>query len=169
MSNFPVCLKFVLAYEGGFVNDPRDPGGATNKGVTLGTYRAWEGEPSLDVDDIRAIDDETVAAIYQDQYWNRVAGDKLPAGVDLMVFDFGVNAGPGRSVRMLQASVGAKADGWIGPATLGLVARMDRERLLVVLASARRVYYRSLSTFGVFGKGWISRVDACLKTATGMK
>lgn len=169
LDSFPACLAFVLGAEGGWSDDPRDNGHETMKGITLATFRAWEGDPTITADDLRAIDDLTVAEIYRNQYWDRVAGDNLPHGVNLMVFDLAVNAGPGRSVRMLQAAVHAGQDGWVGPLTLDLVAKVDRARLINALAAARLGYYRSLSAFGTFGHGWTRRTDECMRAALAMK
>lgn len=163
MSRFPACLAFALAEEGGFVNHPADPGGATNKGITLATYRAWV--PYATVETLRAIPDSDVARIYRAGYWQPVRGDDLPPGVDLMTFDFGVNAGPGRSARLLQQAVGAVADGAIGPRTLAAVRGMPAADVIRVLGDLHRDYYRSLPTFAAFGRGWTARTERRVKAA----
>lgn len=160
---FPACLAFTLAEEGGFVNHPADPGGATNRGITLATYRAWV--PGATVDMLRAIPDADVARIYRAGYWQPIRGDELPAGVDLMCFDFGVNAGPGRSVRLLQQAAGAVSDGAIGPRTLAAVRAVPAADLCRVMGDLQRDYYRSLPTFGTFGRGWMARTERRVKVA----
>lgn len=152
---FPACLAFTLAEEGGFVNDPADPGGATNKGITLATYRRYV--PDATEDGLRHISDADVARIYRAGYWAPVRGADLPAGVDLMVFDFGVNAGPGRSAKMLQRAAGVAEDGAIGPMTLAAVRRMPAPDLIRVIAQMHRDYYATLANFGWFGRGWLAR------------
>ena len=116
MSNYEKCLEIILHHEGGYVNHPKDPGGETNLGVTKRVYEEW-GRTK----DMKDLTVEDVAPIYQKNYWNRVRGDDLPAGLDLCVFDFGVNAGTGRAAKFLQRLVGTTVDGGIGPATLRAV------------------------------------------------
>jgi lysozyme family protein len=167
-SRFEACLSVILAAEGGFVNDPRDPGGATNLGITARTLAAWRHAP-VSTDDVRHLGRGEAAAIYRAHYWNTVRGDDLPGGVDLMVFDFGVNAGPARSVRLLQEAIGAFPDGAIGPATLRVVRGVnDIGGLVDRLAAARVSYYRGLSTFGAFGRGWLKRVEQVRVKARAM-
>ena len=113
-TNFNPCLTFVLWAEGGYVDDPLDPGGATNLGITLGVLREWR-HTAVTKSDVQNLTREEAGAIYRARYWNAIRGDELPAGVDLMVFDACVNLGPGRSARMLQAAVGVAQDGAIGP------------------------------------------------------
>ena len=167
-SRFEDCLAVILAAEGGFVNDPRDPGGATNLGITARTLAAWRHAP-VGTEDVRHLGRGEAAAIYRAHYWNTIRGDDLPAGVDLMVFDFAVNAGPARAVRLLQEAVGAFPDGAIGPATLRAVRGVDDTAALVDrLAAGRIAFYRSLSTFAAFGRGWVKRVEQVKRMARGM-
>ena len=102
MSNFSECLKLVLHHEGGYVNHPKDPGGETNMGVTKRVYEEFGGTK-----DMKDLEFEDVMPIYKKNYWDRVKADDLPAGLDLCVFDFGVNAGTGRAAKYLQSLVGA--------------------------------------------------------------
>lgn len=166
IDRFSACLAFTLREEGGFVNDPRDPGGATNKGITLATYRRYV--PDATVDALRHISDADVARIYRAGYWQAVQGDELPAGVDLMCFDFAVNAGPGRAVRQLQAAAGAVVDGAIGPRTLAAVRAMPAADLCRVLSGLQRQYYATLANFGFFGRGWLKRTEFRLSMALAM-
>ncbi|NBY21315.1 MAG: hypothetical protein EBQ73_00210, partial [Gammaproteobacteria bacterium] len=95
--NFPQALKQVLKYEGGKVDDPRDPGGRTAFGVTQDTYNAWRKKQGLPNADVFTISQADVAAIYRQEYWDSIRGDDLPAGVDFAVFDFAVNSGVSRA------------------------------------------------------------------------
>jgi lysozyme family protein len=166
--NFDPCLTFVLSAEGGYVDDPLDPGGATNLGITLRVLSEWR-HTAVTKDDVRNLTDEEAGAIYRARYWNVVRGDDLPAGIDLMVFDAGVNLGTGRSARMLQAAVGVAQDGAMGPATLGAVqGQQDTPGLISKLADAREAYYHSLSTFPRFGTGWTTRVNRAKERALQM-
>lgn len=168
---FAACLAFTLEQEGGFSDNPLDPGGATCHGITLATLRTWTGDPVLGVQAVRDISPATVQAIYGADYWNRMRCDSLAPGLDLMVFDQGVNAGPARSVQLLQQALGftgADVDGCVGPQTLGAAASADTATLIPHLANLQGAYYRSLAEFGVFGAGWLARVDRRRRAAMAM-
>jgi len=158
---FQRALALVLKHEGGFVNHPADPGGATNKGITLAVYREVYGKGKT-VDDLKRITDEQVAHIYRTRYWAKVRGDDLPAGLDYAVFDFAVNSGPARAAKYLQRIVGVTQDGVIGPQTLAAVAKHDPAKLITRLCDDRLNFLKGLSTWPTFGKGWSRRVvDVC--------
>lgn len=156
--NFEACLEFVLRWEGGFVNHPKDPGGATNKGITLATYRRYR--PGASVEDLRRITDADVARIYRDGYWNAVRGGELKSGVDLCAFDAAVNSGPSRSIRWLQKALGVKADGVLGPATLAEHRRKSAAYVVSRYCAIRLGWLKGLRTWGTFGRGWARRVGA---------
>ncbi len=156
-ANFQKCLSLVLVHEGGFVNHPADPGGATNKGVTLATYRAYVKKNGT-VEDLKNITQAQVATVYKKHYWDAVRGDDLPSGVDYAVFDFAVNSGPGRAAKYLQAVVGVSHDGVIGPATLAAVRGADPSLVINLLCDRRMAFLQALSTWKTFGKGWSRRV-----------
>lgn len=168
-ARFDRCLKAVLKHEGGYVDHPRDPGGATNLGITLGTAKAYRLDVDLDGDvdknDVRLLTPETAAPVYKDGYWLKCQCDKLPAGVDYMVFDLAVNSGTNRAIRYLQRAVGAAEDGKLGPKTLLLVNGRDAADIIRRLSDLREAFYRSLSTFSTFGKGWIRRLNDVENTA----
>jgi lysozyme family protein len=115
---FAHWLPHILKHEGGWANHPRDPGGATMKGVIQRTYDSWRDRQGQPRQSVRNITDADVAAIYRRDYWDAIKGDDLPAGVDYCIFDFAVNSGINRASRYLQRAVGAGEDGAIGPATL---------------------------------------------------
>jgi lysozyme family protein len=171
MDAFTACLDFTLRQEGGYSHDPNDPGGATNYGITLGTLRSYTGNADLGVAAIQTLSMDTVQAIYGADYWNRMRCDALLAGVDLMVFDHGVNAGTGRSAMILQQAiglVGAEVDGSIGPQTLAAAAQMAPATLINDLAARQRTYYQSLGNFQRYGDGWLARVGRRQTTAITM-
>lgn len=157
-SRFQACLDEVLRHEGGFVNHPADPGGATNLGITQGTLSEWRGK-SVSVDDVRNLTVAEAGEIYHARYWQPIRGDALPPGVDLAVFDGAVNSGPGRSARWLQQALGVAQDGIIGPETLAAVGRAKPATLIIEICDARMAFLRSLSTWPTFGKGWTARVN----------
>ena len=155
--NFSRALDAVLQYEGGFVDHPRDPGGATNLGVTIANFRAYV-KPDGTVADLKKLTREQAGVVFRRHYWDEVMGSSLPDGVDLAVFDFAVNSGVGRAARFLQLLVGVTADGKIGPATLKAVAAADKTKLVNDFCDKRQAFLEGLSTFPTFGKGWTSRV-----------
>lgn len=156
-ANFFKSLDLVLKHEGGFVDHPEDPGGATNKGVTHQTYSEWLGRPLEDVDELKSIPDEHVQLIYKQKYWDKVKADDLPNGVDYCVFDWAVNSGPSRAAKALQKAAIVKSDGIIGPRTLLAVQEARADELIEIVSHEREEFYRSLKTFGTFGRGWLRR------------
>lgn len=165
--NFDQCLEMLLKHEGGFVNHPRDPGGATNLGVTLATYEQWVGR-SVTIDEMKALTVADVAPIYRKEYWNKVRADDLPSGVDWAVFDWAVNSGTGRAAMALQKIVQVAQDGAIGPITLAAVASHNPKIVIEKMYHARQHFYESLSTFDTFGRGWTRRNKETLETALAM-
>lgn len=165
--NFARALAAVLVSEGGFVNNPHDPGGATNKGVTQLVYDDWRARLNLPKQSVKLLTDAETEAIYRERYWNAIQGDRLPDGVDYCMFDFAVNSGPTRAAKTLQQVVGVADDGQIGPATLAAVAAQEQHRLIADLCAARMAFLKRLPTFKFFGKGWNRRVaQVQLKAAT---
>lgn len=164
---FDACLDHVLAAEGGFVNNPADPGGATNFGITRRTLSDFRDAEVSEID-VRALTRAEAREIYRARFWIPMRCAELPAWVDLMVFDFGVNGGPGRSLRLLQGSIGVKADGSIGPITLAAARACRAPELIGRLAEGRMAYYRGLDGFQTFGRGWTRRVETARHAALGM-
>lgn len=155
--SFDQCLPIILQSEGGFVDDPQDPGGATNLGITLNTLAGWLGQPAT-VEQVQALTPADVAPIYQADYWNAAHCGDCPSGLDLMVFDEAVNQGVGRAIRSLQSAVGVAVDGAFGPATLAAVQACDPAQAIANIAADRQAFYRSLPTFPRFGGGWLARL-----------
>ena len=168
MSNrFSEALEVILHHEGGYVNHPKDPGGETNLGVTKRVYEDFGGTK-----DMKELTKEDVEPIYKKNYWDRVKGDNLPEGLDLCIFDFAVNAGPGRAAKFLQKLIGVTQDGGIGPQTLGALqsaigedVRTQTREMIEKYQNERHNYYQSLSTFETFGRGWTRRVDEVTEKA----
>lgn len=157
---FPACLAIVLKHEGGYVNHPKDPGGRTNLGVTQRVWEDWKDMPATEAI-MRSLTPEMVAPLYRARYWDTVRARDLPPGLDLHVFDFGVNAGPGRASRYLQMMIGANPDGHFGPASMRALSNyLDQYGTAAAIrnyGALREKYYRSLRTFPTFGKGWLRR------------
>ncbi|TPK57767.1 hypothetical protein FJ546_25950 [Mesorhizobium sp. B2-4-19] len=155
--NFARALALVLKSEGGWSDNPADPGGATMKGVTLANFRRYV-KADAGKADLKKIGDDQVATVYRRFYWDAVLGAELPDGVDYAVFDFAVNSGPGRAAKYLQASVGVSQDGRIGPATLAAVKTKPAGVVIDQLCDARLAFLRRLPTWATFGRGWSDRV-----------
>ncbi len=166
-SSYDRAFALVLKHEGGWVDHPADPGGATNLGVTIRTLSDWLGQPATKAE-VKALTREKVAPIYRRNYWDRVAGDDLPAGVDYAVFDWAVNSGPKRAIIGLQRVVGVADDGRLGPITLTAVRGMDPTAIVNRLNDDRLTFLRQLSTWPTFGKGWSNRVAGVRKDALAM-
>ncbi len=166
-TNFEQSLSRVLTHEGGFSNHPRDPGGATNKGITIATFRRYVKRNGT-VENLRNITDAQVAEVYRKQYWHKVRGDDLPSGVDYAVFDFAVNSGPSRAAKFLQRLLGVSVDGKIGPDTLTAIHSMSPDRIIIGLCDNRFAWLEGLRTFSTFGRGWTRRVNEVKRDAVGL-
>ena len=165
---FTNALDVVLNEEGGFSNDPKDPGGMTNLGVTARNWAAYTGKPATEAI-MRALRRVDVQPFYKTEYWDKVAGDQLPIALALAAFDFGVNEGPKTAVGILQAAIGVAADGQIGPNTLralqASITSVGLAGLITRYCDGQRNHYRELDGFLRFGKGWLNRVADVQKEA----
>jgi lysozyme family protein len=158
------ALKFVLRWEGGFVDHPNDPGGRTNKGVTQKVYDGWRARQGLARQDVKLIADTEVHAIYATDYWLPPRCDRLVTPLDLVQFDTAVNMGVGRAVRFLQGAAGCGVDGDFGPGTERAVAGCDAGTLVADYCKRREAFYVGLAQknprLAVFLKGWMNRLNA---------
>jgi len=165
--NFDFCLDHVLKSEGGWSDHQDDPGGATMKGVTLITFRRFYGADKTK-QDLRQISPGELSHIYRTGYWDKCLGDDLPGGVDLTVFDGAVNSGPGRSVKWLQAAVGAAQDGLIGPDTISKTRAGDGVSVIHGICDQRLAFLKALPTWPSFGNGWQRRVEGLRRDAVAL-
>lgn len=168
--NFQASLNLVLKVEGGFVNNPHDPGGATNHGITQGVYDEYRrrlGQGRMPVGTITVGD---VTAIYRLQYWQPIQGDQLPLGVDYVVFDSAVNSGVSRAAKWLQLSLPTTpVDGQIGLGTVGAaVGCNDPVALIKRICSRRLGFLHQLRTWLNFGRGWTNRMNTVQAAALAM-
>lgn len=163
-SNFDRALEWVLVHEGGYVDHPRDPGGATNLGITQATLSNWRGY-EVTKQDVRDLSKAEAGKIYKARYWDRVRADELPSGIDYAVFDFAVNSGPSRAIRFLQGALGVAQDGQIGPVTMGAVKAADSAATINAICDRRLDWLKGLSHWGTFGKGWARRIRGVRKHA----
>ena len=154
--NFDQAFDALISHEGGYVSDPRDPGGETKFGISKRAY------PNVD---IKSLTLEQAKAIYKSDYWDRSQCDSLPPVVAFQVFDTAVNSGIGQSIRFLQRAVGVADDGQVGPLTVNAVKRLDAETIVARFNGQRLDFMTRLSTWDVFGKGWARRIAKNLMEA----
>lgn len=173
-ANFDKCFKFLLQFEGGFVNDPKDPGGPTNLGVTQATLSGFLGRQAS-IAEVKALTPAKVAPIYRANFWDHVNADNLPDGIDLAVFDFGVHSGPTRGVAALQRVVGVADDGKLGDVTTKAANKAGASSagakdVINKICDDRMAFIKKTKAFKVpkFQKGLINRVEKCRKAALGM-
>lgn len=138
----PFCEQVLFPHEGGYVDHPRDPGGATNMGITLATLSRYRRRPVTKAE-VKAMKRAEAMDIYRGEFWVKCGADLMPAGPDAALFDVAVNSGVGRAKQ------------W-KPLTYG---KTPVEAIKAICAR-RRSFFQSLSTFSVFGKGWMRRVNA---------
>lgn len=164
----------TLVYEGGKVDNPKDPGGRTNQGVTQATFNAYLREKNQPQRDVYTITAAEVADIYTIHYWSAIKGDQLPAGLDFCVYDAAVNSGPGRAGIWLQQALGTgykgPYDGMIGVKTLQAITDFANEDgLIEAYCSHRLGTLQKLSTWKTFGKGWSARIANVQKSSLAME
>lgn len=158
-SNFDAALARVLVSEGGYVNNPKDPGGATNKGITQRVYNLYRNRLNLSGQSVQSITDAEVRQIYKEQYWDVAKCDSLPVGISYCVFDGDVNSGVSQSTKWLQRACGITVDGTIGPNTITAANEAEPDALIDAICDRRLNYLKALSGWKYFGKGWTSRVE----------
>ena len=163
--NFDACDAFVEKEEGGYSVDPTP----TNHGITQATLSTWLGRQATE-DDVRNLAVETARAIYLARYWRgETRCDLMASGVDLMVFNFAVNAGPAAAIKAVQGALGIVVDGYAGPQTLAAIkAAVGSVSILAKLHAEMTAYYKSLGNFPTYGAQWLARLDRCFDLAMPM-
>ena len=158
MSNFDKAFDLLIGNEGGYVNNPKDPGGETNWGITktVATANGYAG-------DMRSMPKETAKQIYKKMYWNKLQCDQLPFAVAFQLFDAGVNHGNSQAVKFLQRALSVVDDGVIGAKTISATNSLDDLQIVMLFNAERIEFYAALKTFSTFGKGWVRRVASNLK------
>ena len=167
---FTEPYAFVKKEEGGYVDNPNDSGGATNGGVTQGTYNLYRTRKKLPIQPVRNITLKEKSEIYEG-IWRDCKADKLPAGLSLMHFDFAVNAGNKQAAKILQRSLNVPDDGIIGPQTLNAASSATDEHI-IRYAELRRTFYNGLAARRpkdkIFLKGWLLRTNRCERKALSL-
>jgi len=161
---FPNALKKVLVYEGGKVDNPKDPGGRTNQGVTQGVFLAYLKSKGQKPRDVYTMKNAERDEIYKSRYWDQLNADLLPPGVGFVAFDGAVNSGVTQSGKWLQVALGnhysGSVDGDIGLLTVNAVkAHPDHDMLIARMCQVRMDFLHHLKTWATFGAGWTHRVD----------
>ena len=168
MIGFDEVFTRLIGHEGGFSDDPKDPGnwtgGRPGVGKLLGTKYGIAANTYPDLD-IKALTLEQAKAIYRRDWWDKIHADQLPGAVAFQLWDFAVNAGIARAVISLQRAVGVADDGKLGPRTLAAVNAMPVPDVLARFNAERLEFYASLSTWPTYGKGWARRVAGNLRYA----
>ncbi len=166
-ARFARCLELVLQREGGFAEDPEDRGGPSMFGITEAMLAEWRGR-AVRPDEVAALTEAEAREICRARFWNTLRCDDLPAGVDLLVLDTGMKAGPGIAARLLQRVAGAREDGAIGPVTLAALRLLDPVAAIDRLAALRAEHGRGLPGFARFGQGWLNRMEIIRRAAREM-
>lgn len=151
---FDTAFDRLLGHEGGYTNDPNDPGGETNWGISKREY------PSLD---IKKLTREQAKAIYLRDFWNKINADKLPNGIVFQLFDFATNSGVQTAIRYFQRALGVADDGVIGPVTSHAMLVTSETDMIMQLNAERLDYMTKLVTWPKFGRGWAKRIAQNLR------
>jgi len=154
--NFDEAFKALIGHEGGYVDHPADPGGATNFGISK---RSYPGE------DIRGMTLERAKAIYLRDYWQMAGCDYVPDKLRFSLFDMAVNSGVKQSIMTLQRAVGADADGVLGPKTMMLLSNMPPAQFIARFNGYRLQFMSALPMWPAFGRGWANRIAQNLMQA----
>jgi lysozyme family protein len=163
-ANFDAALSRVLSHEGGYTNHPSDPGGPTNFGITIADYRKYV-KADATAADVRKMQVADAKKIYRLRYWQALRCDDLPSGVDYAIFDYGVNSGTARAVKVLRRLLRLPATtAVIDDDVVAAAGRAERDRLVIAICDERLAFLQGLKTWPVFGAGWSRRV-AEVKTA----
>jgi lysozyme family protein len=156
--NWDKSFDMVIVHEGGYVDNPADPGGATNWGCTKAVWEKYVGH-EVTKDDIKSLTKEDVKPLYKRNYWDALHGDAIPSGLDYCLFDCAINSGVGRASKWIQEIAGVTADGAIGNNSVAAITQINPVTAINEFCDKRQAFLESLKTFATFGKGWTKRVS----------
>lgn len=153
--NFDIAFSLLISptYEGGYSNDPADPGGETKYGISKRSY------PHLDIKNLTR---EQARPIYRADFWGPAGCDAVPRALKYPLFDFAVNSGPKQAVKILQRRLGVVADGSIGPITLQEIALWPEKDLAITLCLDRLQFMTERDNWPDHGKGWARRIRSLI-------
>jgi lysozyme family protein len=151
--SFDKSVELIMYFEGGYIDDPNDSGGETKYGISKRTFPE---------EDIKNLTIDRAREIYKKHYWDKIQADKMPDGVNTMVFDFAVNAGVYRAIKELQKVLKVTSDGVLGNKTLAAISNMPAKDIVIKYTNRRIMFYAGISSFKHFGKGWVKRATHCL-------
>lgn len=151
---FETSINRLLGIEGKYVNNPEDPGGETNWGISKRSY------PGLNIKELTR---EQAIALYDRDFWTPIDGDSLPSGIGYQLLDFAVNSAPGTALRMVQRAVGVADDGHIGPVTVAALKATEPHDLIMRFLSKRLVFMTNCANWPNASRGWARRIATNLE------
>ena len=156
--NFDQAFELLIGNEGGYVNNPSDPGGETKFGISKRAY------PDVEIASLTL---DQAKAIYKRDYWDRAQADQYDGQIGFQLFDTAVNSGVDRAIRILQGAVGTMADGRVGPATLAAIAALSPLVVAARMNAGRLEFMAGLGSWDQFGRGWAHRIAKNLRQLEG--
>lgn len=167
MANSSKLVPFILQWEGGFVNDPDDLGGATNKGITIGAfteYKKRKGQKAPTVTDLKNISDAEWYDVFKSLYWDRWKADEIKnQSVANILVDW-VWASGSHGIKRPQRLLGIKADGIVGKQTIAALNAMDAATLFKMIKDDRAKFIDEICKARPknekYRKGWMNRINA---------
>ena len=164
--DYNTAFDRLIGNEGGYVDNPKDPGGETNWGITWSVLNQAIGANIVPAGTIIAtLTRDQSKLIYKHFFWDAGQMDQFDAAISFQVFDFAVNSGIGTAIRKLQAAVGVADDGNIGPVTITAIKSFTPAQVIILFVAERLDFWRKLSTWQTFGAGWTARAAADLRYA----
>ena len=163
MADYTKLVPFIRKWEGGFSNNPKDKGGATNKGVTLATYRMVYGKNKT-VNDLKNMSDKEWEHIFKIYYWNKWKADEIKnQSIANILVDWCWMSGYG-TIKKIQALFGLKQDGIVGNKTISCINSQNQEEVFKRIWNRRKQFYESIvknnPSQKVFLKGWMNRLNS---------
>jgi lysozyme family protein len=154
--NFDQAFDRLFGNEGGYVDNPADPGGETNYGISKRSY------PDVDIKNLTR---DGAKAIYLRDFWTPLQADHLDDALMFQVFDFAVNSGIQTAIRYLQRAIGVADDGHFGKLSQSALGTMTTAQAIIRFVAMRLDFWTSLSTWAEFGRGWARRARDDLRYA----
>jgi len=161
MSTFDACFERLIGHEGGYTDNPKDPGNSTGGRVGAGQLNGTKYGIAANTypdEDIKNITLERAKELYRRDYWSRIRADDMPVEIRYPLFDAAVNSGPVQATKWLQRAIGVAADGVIGPKTMAAVQAFDAGKLRSAMLAQRLLFMTNLPAWQTFGRGWARRI-----------